>query len=253
MEKSLQMASKYMPQGQQIPPQDAETSVTSANQPSASQNAGKKTVVTPVVRVDERIVSALAQPMSNDELVRELSKERNLSFYSAGGDAAGQNKNTIRAVIHDNRTITGDMDGQKSVRIRLDEAMNVGGVVIPRNTILTGNASIGQRLEIQITSIEYQGKIFDTEISVYDTDGQRGINVPGSMEASAAKEIAANAGSGMGSSISITQNAGQQVAADLSRGAIQGTSQYLSKKMRQVKIHLKAGHQLLLLPKSMDK
>jgi conjugative transposon TraM protein len=250
MEKSLQMANKYLSQGSQ-----SALPITGAGQPgnqatAGSQPANRKSVITPVAGVEKQVVSALAQPMSNEELLIELSKERNLSFHSVGELATASKKNTIRAVIHDDCTITSGMDEKKSVRLRTDEAMNVGGVIIPRNTVIAGTASIGQRLEIIITSVEYEGKIFETAISVYDMDGQRGINVPGSTEINAAKEIAANAGSGMGSSFNITSSAGQQIASDLSRSAIQGTSQYISGKMRQVKIHLKAGYRLLLLPET---
>ena len=64
----------------------------------------------------------------------------------------------------------------------------------------------------------------------------------------AVKEIAANMGAGMGSSITITDDAGSQLLSDLGRSAIQGVSQYVSKKMRSVKVTLKAGYSVLLLP-----
>jgi hypothetical protein len=53
-----------------------------------------------------------------------------------------------------------------------------------------------------------------------------------------------------GTSINITQGttAGQQLAADVGRSFIQGTSQYISKKMQSTKVTLKAGHKLLLMP-----
>ena len=38
--------------------------------------------------------------------------------------------------------------------------------------------------------------------------------------------------------------------ADLGRSAIQGTSQYISQKMREVKVTMKAGYKVLLLPKA---
>lgn len=50
----------------------------------------------------------------------------------------------------------------------------------------------------------------------------------------------------MGSSISISTDAGAQTASDLGKGVIQGVSQYITKKMRTVKVTLKAGHRLLL-------
>uniref|UniRef100_UPI0025BDFD18 conjugative transposon protein TraM n=1 Tax=Bacteroides sp. UBA939 TaxID=1946092 RepID=UPI0025BDFD18 len=62
-------------------------------------------------------------------------------------------------------------------------------------------------------------------------------------------EIAANMGSSVGSSFTITDDAGAQITSDLTKGAIQGVSQYMQKKIRQVKVHLKNGYRVLLLPK----
>ena len=84
------------------------------------------------------------------------------------------------------------------------------------------------------------------ELSVYDTDGQAGIFIPGSMERSAAKEIVAGMGTSAGSSMNISTDAGAQLAADLGKGLIQGASQYFSKKIRSVKVHLKAGYKVLI-------
>ena len=50
----------------------------------------------------------------------------------------------------------------------------------------------------------------------------------------------------MNSSINISTDAGAQIASDLGKGVIQGVSQYVTKKMRTVKVTLKAGHRLLL-------
>ena len=83
-------------------------------------------------------------------------------------------------------------------------------------------------------------------LAVYDNDGQEGIFIPKSMEVDAAKEVGANMGSSLNSSINISSNAGAQLASDLGKGVIQGVSQYISKKMRTVKIHLKAGYRVML-------
>ena len=83
---------------------------------------------------------------------------------------------------------------------------------------------------------------------MYDTDGQAGVCIPNSTEINAVKEVAANMGTSAGTSISLTSDAGQQLAADLGRGVIQGTSQYVSKKLREVKVSLKAGYRVFLLP-----
>ena len=120
-------------------------------------------------------------------------------------------------------------------------------MVIPRNTVIVGAARVqGERLGIMVSSIKYGGTIIPVELSVFDSDGQEGIFIPGSMEIDAVREIAANMGGSLGSSISISTNAGAQLASDLGRSVIQGTSQYIAQKMRTVKVHLKTGYRVLL-------
>lgn len=127
--------------------------------------------------------------------------------------------------------------------------MRAGGVLIPANTVLTGTARIdGERMMITVSAVQYRGSVIPVELLVYDMDGGEGISVPASDEISAVKEIAANAGSGLGSSITITDDAGTQLLSDLGRSVIQGTAQYVGQKMRQVKVTLKAGYRVLLLP-----
>ena len=247
MEKSYQMAARYMP-GTIGTMETAGTSVNAAEPAvTTTGNVSTKTAVVPVTGVHEQVVSALNQHISDSEFVETYSRERNTGFYSPETGSQTAVKNTIRACIHDDQTVSDGLETQRNVRIRLIEPMTAGGMVISANTILTGQARIGERLDIAITSIEYQGRIYSTDIAVYDTDGQRGISIPPSMEVNALKEVAANAGSNMGTSITFSQSAGQQIAADMGRGVIQGTSQYFARKVRVVKIHLKAGHQIFLL------
>ena len=64
-----------------------------------------------------------------------------------------------------------------------------------------------------------------------------------------AQQAMANIGGGLGTSISFARSAGQQVAMDITRELMQGGSQYLAKKFRTVKVHLKAGYELMLYAK----
>ena len=115
--------------------------------------------------------------------------------------------------------------------------------------MVTGAARIaGERLNITVSAVQVSGAVIPVELSVYDLNGNEGISIPESDEINAVKEIAADMGSGMGSSITITDDAGSQLLSDLGRSAIQGVSSYVSKKMRTVKITLKADHKVLLLP-----
>lgn len=234
VEKSYQMAAKYMPGGTQ------ETN-TNAAEP------GEKLPVQPVRQVRQNVVSLLAAPMDNDEFVAQFSQPRNMGFLTAAGNEGVMDKNSIGASVYQTVTLTNG----KEVQLRLSEPMTAGSFHIPAGTILTGACRItGDRLDVTVNSVQCAGNIIGVELSVYDTDGQRGVFVPNSDEITAAKEIAAGLGGSAGSSIMISDNAGSQLAADLGKGLIQGASQYVSKKMQTVKVTLKAGYRVLLLPKN---
>jgi len=253
MEKSYQLAAKYMPQGQRQetsqPIEEEDITLEaghSSNNSSYNNDRNSKAGASVIKQVHEQTVSALAQNIPNAEFIASFNQPRNMGFNTMDATVGVSEKNTISAVIHDDQTL---ISGQ-SVRLRLTEAMIAGATVIPANSILTGTASLqGERLGIAINSIELAGAIIPVEIVVYDSDGQRGIFIPNSLELDAAKEIAANMGSSVGTSFTITDDAGSQIAADVTKGAIQGVSQYMQKKVRQVKVHLKSGYRVLLLPK----
>ncbi len=240
MEKSYELAAKYMGGQNNGKPETVQTS-----EPSPVQKAGKagKNRAAPVRQVAHQVVSSLSQPMSNAEFVSSFSQERNRSFNTAIGGTTISDKNTISACVYGAQSVT---DGQ-AVKLRLLEPMAVADRIIPRNAVVVGTAKIqGERLDIAITSLEYDGTIIPVELVVYDTDGLSGIFIPNSMEMNAVREVAANMGGSLGSNINISTNAGAQLASDLGKGLIQGTSQYIAKKMRTVKVHLKAGYKVML-------
>ena len=236
MEKSYELAAKYMGG------QNGTQAAGQTTEPSPVQKAGKNTAK-PVRQVTHQVVSSLGQPVSNAEFVASFSQERNRSFNTAVGITTVSDRNTIPACVYGAQSVT---DGQ-AVRLRLLEPMAVADRIIPRNAVVVGAAKIqGERLAIEITSLEHDGTVIPVELEVYDTDGQPGIFIPNSMEMNAVREVAANMGGSLGSSINISTNAGAQLASDLGKGLIQGTSQYIAKKMRTVKVHLKAGYRVML-------
>ena len=242
MEKSYQLAAKYMPTMQNG---DGQVQYAGAGeQSSSSSQQGKKRKVSPVQQVTKTVVSALGGQCMDDEYADGFTFQ---SFNTAVGSGSGvTRKNTISASVYGYQTVT---DGQ-TVRLRLLEPMAVEERIIPKGAIIVGATKIqGERLCINITSIENGRMIIPVELSVYDTDGQQGIFIPNSMEVSAAKEVAANMGGSMGSSINISSDAKAQLTSDIGKGLIQGTSQYVAKKMRTVKVHLKAGYQVLIYQK----
>lgn len=219
MEESYRLAAQYLGTG-------------GGQQAVIVDEPEKERKVMPVNQVNRNVVSSLS-----------ASKDNVRSFSTAVGTRRQNFKNTISACVAADQSIT---DGQ-SVRLRTLEPMWIGNSLLPKNTTVVGAARLqGERLEIKVESIEAMGCIMEVDLSVYDSDGQEGINIPNSMESDALHEIGANMGSTMGSSINLTTNAGAQLASDVGKGLINGVSQYLSKKLRTVKVHLKSGYKIML-------
>lgn len=242
MEKSYQMAAKYLPSGSSQP----ETPTANTTAPVTSTASQKEHFVafTPARKIT---VSALYREPSDAEFLDNWSQTRNRGFYTVGStEQVVQPKNSIKACVHDAQTVV----GETGVRLRLLEPAQTPSRTIPTGTLVTANAKFqGGRLQLKITSIELEGNIIPVDITIYDIDGQQGLYVPYSPEMNALTEMAGNMSQTSGTSLMLTQNAGQQVAADLSRGVVQGISGYFAKKVRTPKVTLKAGHQVFLVSK----
>ncbi|MDV3710593.1 conjugative transposon protein TraM [Pedobacter chinensis] len=245
MEKSYEMAAKYLPKN------TTTENATPANGavPGAVSAAGtnQKEHFVSFTPARKNTVSALYREPTDSAFLADWSQTKNRGFYTAGSvEQVIQPKNSIKACIHDAQTVV----GETGVRLRLLEPAQTPQRAIPKGTIVTANAKFqGGRLQLKITSIELEGNIIPVDITIYDLDGQQGLYVPYSPEMNALTEMAGNMSQTSGTSIMLTQNAGQQVAADLSRGVVQGISGYFAKKVRTPKVALKAGHQVFLVSK----
>lgn len=245
MEKSYEMAAKYLPTGTSTP--EAPAVKGEANAMTASNVSNQKEHFVAFTAARKNTVSALYREPSDAEFLDNWSQTRNRGFYTAGStEQVVQPKNSIKACIHDAQTVV----GETGVRLRLLETAQTPQRTIPKGTIVTANGKFqGGRLQLKITSIELEGNIILVDITIYDLDGQQGLYVPYSPEMNALTEMAGNMSQTGGTSLMLTQNAGQQVAADLSRGVVQGISGYFAKKVRTSKVTLKAGHQVFLVSK----
>ena len=244
MEKSYQMAAKYLPAGansSETPP--AKGAGTAPAQTATTQ----KEHFVAFTSARKNAVSTLYREPTDSVFLADWSQTRNRGFYTAGAvEQVVQPKNSIKACVHDAQTVV----GETGVRLRLLEPAQTPQRTIPKGTVLTAIGKFqGGRLQLKVSSIELEGNIIPVDITIYDLDGQQGLYVPYSPEMNALTEMAGNMSQTSGTSIMLTQNAGQQVAADLSRGVVQGISSYFAKKVRTPKVTLKAGHRVFLVSK----
>lgn len=136
MEKSYEMASRYLPQD-------------GGGAKSVPVTETDKRTVSPVTQVAEQVVSMLAQPMSDAEFMERYSRPHNLGFHTVSDNTGVSARNSIRACIR--RTVM--VSDGKEAEIRLLEPVDVGGMYIPANTVLTATARInGERMELTVSS-----------------------------------------------------------------------------------------------------
>lgn len=244
MEKSYEMAAKYFPSNALN--NKAMGSTAAKGAPISSSRQQQYFVAFTPARKNP--VSTLYREPSDSTFINNWSEHRNRGFYTVGSSGQRvQLKNSIKACVQETQTVV----GETRVRLRLLENAKTPNHTIPKGTVLTANAKFqGGRLQLKVTSIELEGNIIPVNISIYDLDGQQGLYVPYSPEVNALSEMAGNMAQTSGTSLMLTQSAGQQVAADLSRGIVQGISGYFSKKVKTPKVTLKAGYQVFLVSKN---
>lgn len=107
---------------------------------------------------------------SDDDIVFSLDDE----FTDDGVNYPEESKKPFRCMfIRDEKL----KEGQR-VTLRLLETYEENGVRIPANSHLNAICKIGNRLELNVKSVEMNGKIIPLNLCAYDTDGLKGIYCP---------------------------------------------------------------------------
>ena len=247
MEKSYQMAAKYLPAAGASPAHGAMPMSEQSQMVSPpSGGATKEEAPMEIIADHKPLVSALDQPMSDEEFMEMYgAKERNMSFHSLSNSSAHTDGRNTLCVVVDKTTTLKEGD---YVALRLLETARVQQISIPKHSLLMAQAKIdGNRMQLLIKSIEVNGRILPVKLSAYDTDGQMGVYIPGSEEVSALKEMGANVGGSMGTSFTFSSSAKDQIISEVTRGVMQGAGQLLQKKLRTIKVTLKGGYRLFLV------
>lgn len=125
----------------------------------------------------------------------------------------------------------------------------VNKIQIPKNSFLFGIASLkGERLAVKITNIRYINSIFSVELSVYDMDGIAGIYIPGAIDRDVVKASADRSIQTLGIG-SLNDSWGAQAAGM----GVEAAKSLLSKKVKLIKVVVKAGYQVLLYDEKQKK
>jgi len=159
-------------------------------------------------------------------------------FFGLHNKIAVETGNAIEAVVHESQTlVTGAV-----VKMRLLADIVVDGHRIGKDHFVYGIASLDkERLEISVHSIRDGASLFPVKLEVYDMDGLAGIYIPGAI----GREVAKQSGDNALQSISpgtVDPSIGAQAAA----AGIETAKNLLSRKVKLIKVQVKAGYKILL-------
>ena len=165
-------------------------------------------------------------------------------FYGVSDSKEIALATSIEAVVHENQTL---INGAV-LKFRLVNAIYINGKLVPEGSFVYGLGSLdGERLMIEINSIRSATNLFNVKLEVYDMDGLPGIHIPGSINRDVAKQSADNSLSML--ELGAVNPSLKMQAASAGVGAVKGL---LSKKVKLVKVMVKAGYKVLLKDKNTE-
>ncbi|MBS1735122.1 MAG: conjugative transposon protein TraM [Bacteroidetes bacterium] len=165
-------------------------------------------------------------------------------FYGLDASTETSKSNAIEAVVNEDQILVSG----SVIKIRLINNAYIKDVKIPAGNFVFGTVSLdGERLNIEINSIRSGNSVYPVKMEVYDMDGLSGIYIPGAISRDVAKQSADN-------SLQTMQltTLDPSLAAQATSAGIGTVKNLLSKKVKLVKVMVKAGYKILLKDKSIQ-
>jgi conjugative transposon TraM protein len=197
-------------------------------------------------KTKEMVFVVSKQPITGSISLLDTARKRifeQTGFYGFE-DHLPNEQNAIEAVVHENQSLVNGA----VVKLRLLNDIYIGGTLIPKESFVFGVAQLnGERLQIETTTIRNGSSLFPVKLEVYDIDGLPGIYIPGAIARDVAKQSADNSLQLMELGTMDPSLKAQAVAT-----GINATKNLLSKKVKLVKVTVKAGHKVLLKNKQFE-
>jgi len=150
--------------------------------------------------------------------------------------------NAIEAVVHENQSLVNGA----VIKIRLLQDIYIKDEKIPKDNFVFGIAKLNdERLHIEISSIRSRNSLFNVKLEVFDMDGLPGVYIPGAINRDVAKQSADN-------SLQLLEMSSLDPSfkAQATAAGIGAAKNLFSKKIKLVKVVVKAGYKILLKDKS---
>lgn len=165
-------------------------------------------------------------------------------FFGVEEDADSEEQNTVEAVVHQTQTLVNGA----VVKMRLLNDIYLNSSLVKKGNFVFGIAELNdERLEININSIRNNNSLFPVKLEVFDMDGLAGIYIPGAISRDVAKQSTDN-----GLQLLELTSMDPSFKAQAAATGINTAKSLLSKKVKQVKVLVKAGYKVLLKDKSVQ-
>jgi conjugative transposon TraM protein len=195
----------------------------------------------------EQVFIVTRQFVKNNISLLDTSKsKRNAEnkFFGLEEDADSEEQNTVEAVVHQTQTLVNGA----VVKMRLLNDIYLNGSLVKKGNFVFGIAELNdERLEININSIRNNNSLFPVKLEVFDMDGLAGIYIPGAISRDVAKQSTDN-----GLQLLELTSMDPSFKAQAAATGINAAKSLLSKKVKHVKVLVKAGYKVLLRDKSIQ-
>lgn len=221
---------------------------------AARSTAGKRhnsegTIKNDVDRLEKLMVS-MKQPAGEDQEMQQLNQLMQGILDVQHPERVSQRQALDRSLYPDSqfRALPAYIDGNQkvvdgaAVRLRLTDTVSVSGQLLPKGHLLFGVCRLAnQRLLLDVKNVRLGSSIIPVDLTVFSLDGMAGIAAPEAVLTGTLNTGTDNAvrGIGMGG---FDSSMGMQVAT----AGIDAARQLVSRKVRKVKVKLKAGTVVLL-------
>ena len=181
MERTIQLASKYA----QPAAAEPEPETPAPEEPEAPEER----------HIDLASSSPVAGSIDGEGIITSLMSDEPSDVVHYSGTIHSK---PVKATFLKNETVN---NGQRVIIRLMQDLVLSDGTTIPANTHITGICSFSSRLMIDVKMLHYNGRMFPTDISVYDNDGTEGIYCPtvqsGNKKKKQAKKVAGDVASGV--------------------------------------------------------
>lgn len=162
-------------------------------------------------------------------------------FYSLDASMETITSNAIEAAVNEDQVLVSG----SIIKLRLISDAYISDVKIPAGNFVFGTVSLdGERLNVAINSIRSGNSVYPVKMEAYDMDGLSGIYIPGAINRDVAKQSADNSLQTMQLTTLDPSLAAQATAAGI--GTVKNL---LRKKVKLIKVMVKAGYKVLLKDK----